>query len=86
MGDLLSRLTASDRRVLDRLCDQGDAWVVGGWVRDWHSESEIKLYFFICDKTTFLLNSVFSFLLFLALILNICMDLSSKVINQFGKI
>ena len=34
MGDLLSRLTASDRRVLDRLCDQGDAWVVGGWVRD----------------------------------------------------
>ena len=34
MADLLSRLGAADRWVLDRLCSEGDAWVVGGWVRD----------------------------------------------------
>ena len=34
MTDLLSRLGAADRWVLDRLCSEGDAWVVGGWVRD----------------------------------------------------
>lgn len=34
MGDLLSQLAASDRRVLDRLSEHGDAWVVGGWIRD----------------------------------------------------
>ena len=34
MADLLSRLSAADRWVLDRLCSEGDAWVVGGWVRD----------------------------------------------------
>ncbi len=34
MGDLLSQLAASDRRVLERLSQQGQAWIVGGWVRD----------------------------------------------------
>ena len=34
MGDLLSQLTASDRRVLERLSQRGEAWIVGGWVRD----------------------------------------------------
>lgn len=34
MADLLSRLGEADRWVLDRLCEAGDAWVVGGWVRD----------------------------------------------------
>ena len=30
----LSRLEDEDRLVLDRLRDFGDAWIVGGWVRD----------------------------------------------------
>ena len=34
MGDLLSQLAASDRRVLERLSQRGQAWIVGGWVRD----------------------------------------------------
>ena len=34
MGGLLSQLAASDRRVLERLSEHGEAWVVGGWVRD----------------------------------------------------
>ncbi len=34
MADLLSRLGGADRWVLERLCAEGDAWVVGGWVRD----------------------------------------------------
>ncbi len=34
MGDLLSQLAASDRRVLERLSHRGQAWIVGGWVRD----------------------------------------------------
>ena len=34
MADLVSRLGEADRWVLDRLCEAGDAWVVGGWVRD----------------------------------------------------
>ena len=34
MGDLLSQLADSDRRVLERLSQRGQAWIVGGWVRD----------------------------------------------------
>ncbi len=34
MGDLLSQLAGSDRRVLERLSQRGQAWIVGGWVRD----------------------------------------------------
>ena len=34
MADLLNRLGVADRWVLERLCEVGDAWVVGGWVRD----------------------------------------------------
>ena len=34
MGDLLSQLAASDRRVLERLSQRGQAWIGGGWVRD----------------------------------------------------
>ena len=34
MGGLLSQLAASDRRVLERLSEHGEAWIVGGWVRD----------------------------------------------------
>lgn len=34
MGGLLSQLTASDRRVLEQLSEHGEAWIVGGWVRD----------------------------------------------------
>ncbi len=34
MGGLLSQLAASDRRVLEQLSEHGEAWIVGGWVRD----------------------------------------------------
>ena len=34
MGDLLSQLADSDRRVLERLSQRGQAWIIGGWVRD----------------------------------------------------
>ena len=34
MGGLLSQLAASDRRVLEQLSENGEAWIVGGWVRD----------------------------------------------------
>ena len=34
MEDLSSQLSDSDKLVLDRLCERGEAWVVGGWVRD----------------------------------------------------
>ena len=34
MGGLLSHLAASDRRVLEQLSEHGEAWIVGGWVRD----------------------------------------------------
>ncbi len=35
MGGLLDQLTPSDKRVLDTLSKHGQAWIVGGWVRDW---------------------------------------------------
>jgi len=34
MDGLLSQLAASDRRVLEQLSKYGEAWIVGGWVRD----------------------------------------------------
>ena len=34
MDDLLSQLATSDRRVLERLSEHGEAWIDGGWVRD----------------------------------------------------
>ena len=34
MEDLSSQLSDPDKLVLDRLCERGEAWVVGGWVRD----------------------------------------------------
>ena len=34
MDGLLSQLATSDRRVLERLSEHGEAWIVGGWVRD----------------------------------------------------
>lgn len=34
MGDLLSQLAASDKRILERLSQRGQAWIVGGWIRD----------------------------------------------------
>ena len=34
MGSLLDQLTPSDKRVLDTLSKHGQAWIVGGWVRD----------------------------------------------------
>ena len=34
MGGLLDQLTPSDKQVLDTLSKHGQAWIVGGWVRD----------------------------------------------------
>ena len=34
MEDLSNQLSDPDKLVLDRLCERGEAWVVGGWVRD----------------------------------------------------
>ena len=34
MEDLRERLDDADRWVLQRLCQSGNAWIVGGWVRD----------------------------------------------------
>jgi len=34
MEDLRERLGDADRWVLQRLCQSGNAWIVGGWVRD----------------------------------------------------
>ena len=41
MTDLLRFLDVEDIRVLERLREHGEAWIVGGWVRDSLSGTEV---------------------------------------------